>query len=79
MLVTRLAARPVRSLESAEVALGAGITAVVGENGTGKTNLLEALHFALTARSFRTSDRRDLIPFGAPVARAEALRMAEAD
>jgi len=72
MLVTRLAARPVRSLESAEVALGAGITAVVGENGTGKTNLLEALYFALTGRSFRTADRRDLIPFGAPVARAEA-------
>ena len=72
MLVTRLAARPVRSLEGAEVALGAGITAVVGENGTGKTNLLEALYFALTGRSFRTSDRRDLIPFGAPVARAEA-------
>ena len=72
MRVTRLAARPLRSLESAEAGLGEGITAVVGENGTGKTNLLEALYFALTGRSFRTGDRRDLIPFGAPVARAEA-------
>ena len=72
MLVTRLAARPLRSLESAEAGLGEGITAIVGENGTGKTNLLEALYFALTGRSFRTADRRDLIPFGAPLARAEA-------
>ena len=33
---------------------------------------MEALYFALTGRSFRTSDRRDLIPFGASLARAEA-------
>ena len=35
--------------------------------------MLEALYFALTGRSFRTSDRRDLIPFGAPLARVEAV------
>jgi DNA replication and repair protein RecF len=45
---------------------------VVGPNGAGKTNLVEALYFALTGRSFRTTDRRDLIPFGASLARAEA-------
>ena len=33
---------------------------------------VEALYFALTGRSFRTSDRRDLIPFGGSLARAEA-------
>jgi len=46
---------------------------VTGPNGVGKTNLLEALYFALTGRSFRTSDRRDLIPFGGTFARAEAV------
>ncbi len=49
-----------------------GIHSLVGPNGVGKTNLLEALYFALTGRSFRTSDRRDLIPFGESFARAEA-------
>ena len=49
-----------------------GIVSVVGPNGVGKTNLVEALYFALTGRSFRTSDRRDLIPFGGSLARAEA-------
>jgi len=53
------------------VELRPGIVSLVGPNGTGKTNLLEALYFGLTGRSFRTGDRRDLIPFGAPFARAE--------
>ena len=72
MLVTAIDASPVRSLERARVELAPGIVSVVGPNGVGKTNLVEALYFALTGRSFRTSDRRDLIPFGASLARAEA-------
>ncbi len=72
MLVTAIEARPVRSLERIRVELEPGIVTVVGANGVGKTNLVESLYFALTGRSFRTSDRRDLIPFGASLARAEA-------
>jgi DNA replication and repair protein RecF len=72
VLVTAIEARPLRSLERVRVELGPGIVSVVGPNGVGKTNLVEALYFALTGRSFRTSDRRDLIPFGGSLARAEA-------
>jgi DNA replication and repair protein RecF len=72
VLVTAVEARPLRSLPRARVELGPGIVSLVGPNGVGKTNLLEALYFALTGRSFRTSDRRDLIPFGESFARAEA-------
>ena len=72
MIVAAIEARPLRNLEDAAVEVGAGVTSVVGDNGTGKTNLLEALHFALTGRSFRTGDRRELIPFGGSLARAEA-------
>jgi DNA replication and repair protein RecF len=72
VLVTAIEARPVRSLERVRVELDPGIVSVVGPNGVGKTNLVEALYFALTGRSFRTTDRRDLIPFGASLARAEA-------
>ncbi len=72
MLLTAVIARPLRSLAGVEVVLGDGVTAVLGENGSGKTNLLEALYFALTGRSFRTADRRELIPFSEPIARAEA-------
>jgi DNA replication and repair protein RecF len=72
VLVTAVEARPLRSLAQARVELGPGIVSLVGPNGIGKTNLLEALYFALTGRSFRTGDRRDLIPFGESFARAEA-------
>lgn len=72
MLVTAIEAKPLRSLDRVRVDLAPGIVSVVGPNGTGKTNLVEALYFALTGRSFRTSDRRDLIPFGGSLARAEA-------
>jgi DNA replication and repair protein RecF len=72
VLVTAIDARPVRSLDGLRLDLDPGIVSLVGPNGVGKTNLVEALYFALTGRSFRTSDRRDLIPFGESLARAEA-------
>ncbi len=72
MLVTAVEASPLRSLTEVRVELGPEIVSLVGPNGAGKTNLLEALYFALVGRSFRTSDRRELIPFGAPFARAAA-------
>ena len=73
MLVAAAEAAPLRSLERLRLELDTGIVSLVGPNGAGKTNFLEALYFALTGRSFRTGDRRDLIPFGGSLARAEAL------
>ena len=66
---------PLRCAASSElrIELDTGIVSLIGPNGAGKTNFLEALYFALTGRSFRTGDRRDLIPFGGSLARAEAL------
>jgi DNA replication and repair protein RecF len=72
VLVTAIEAKPLRSLQQVRVELTPGIVSIIGPNGVGKTNLIEALYFALTGRSFRTSDRRDLIPFGGSLARAEA-------
>lgn len=73
MLVTAIEARPLRNLDDVRVELEPGIVSLIGPNGVGKTNFLEAVYFALTGRSFRTADRRDLIPFGAPLARAAAV------
>jgi DNA replication and repair protein RecF len=72
VLVAAAEAAPLRSLTDLRLELDDGIVSLIGPNGAGKTNFLEAVYFALTGRSFRTSDRRDLIPFGASVARAEA-------
>ena len=73
MLVTRLEARDFRNLATAEVEIADGITLIHGPNGAGKTNLLEALCFALTGGSWRTNTERELVGFGAELARAEVV------
>ena len=65
MRVERLRVRDFRSYEAAEAHLGEGLTVVHGANGAGKTNLLEALYFGCTARSFRTANERELVRFNA--------------
>jgi DNA replication and repair protein RecF len=69
MRIERIALRDFRTYESSEVELGPGLTIVHGANGAGKTNLLEALYFGCTARSFRTTNERNLVRFGASGAR----------
>ena len=77
MRVTRVSARDFRNLDRVEAALGGAVTVVHGPNGAGKTNLLEALYFGCTARSCRTSNERELVGFGAKVARVEVEVEAE--
>ena len=72
MLVSGLRVDCFRSLEGLSIELGESVTAIHGQNGSGKTNLTEALYFAFTSRSFRTTDRRDLVPFGGTIARVRA-------
>src|SRR5437773_8323104 len=72
MRARRVRLRDFRSYERAEAELGGGLTVVVGPNGGGKTNLLEGVYFALTARSCRTSNERELVRIGAELTRAEA-------
>ncbi len=69
MRVTALHLRDFRNYERAEVELGDGLTVVAGPNGAGKTNLLEAVYFACTGRSPRTSAERELPRHGVGVAR----------
>ena len=71
MLVTGVRVRDLRSYATADAALGPGLNVVHGPNGAGKTNLLEAVYFGCTGRSCRTSNERELIRFGADVARVE--------
>jgi DNA replication and repair protein RecF len=73
VVVERLTARGFRNLADAEVELDPGINLAWGPNAAGKTNLLEALCAALSGRSPRTSNEREAIGFGLPIARAEAL------
>ncbi len=72
MILERLSLRNFRSYERAEVALGRRVSVVTGDNGAGKTNLLEALYFGCVGRSCRTHIDTQAIRFGESVARVEA-------
>ncbi|HEY6016610.1 MAG TPA: DNA replication and repair protein RecF [Gaiellaceae bacterium] len=65
MVVEQVSLRSYRSYARLELGLRGGVVLVVGENGAGKTNLLEALHVGTQGFSPRTRSERDLIRFGA--------------
>ncbi|HEY6031736.1 MAG TPA: AAA family ATPase, partial [Gaiellaceae bacterium] len=64
MVVEQVSLRSYRSYARLELGLRGGVVLVVGENGAGKTNLLEALHVGTQGFSPRTRSERDLIRFG---------------
>src|SRR4028119_1883791 len=68
-VVAALRVKGWRSYAAAEVRLGPGLTVVHGPNGAGKTNLLEALYFGCTGRSWRTRGERQVPRVEAPGAR----------
>lgn len=61
-----LTLRDFRNIAHAEIPYGADGIAVVGDNGHGKTNLIEAIAYLRLLRSIRGARDRDLIRFGAP-------------
>jgi DNA replication and repair protein RecF len=62
-----------RSYRSAQLDLAPGLTALVGANGEGKTNLLEALAWLATLSSFRDAPTETLVRRGAEFAVVRAL------
>jgi DNA replication and repair protein RecF len=63
--VTALELVDFRSYPEAEVPLEAGVTAFVGPNGQGKTNLVEAIHYTATLGSHRVANDAPLVRMGA--------------
>ncbi|MGJ7903007.1 DNA replication/repair protein RecF [Lysobacter sp. 1R34A] len=64
MHVTRLEARGFRRFAEVSLLPAPGINLITGENGAGKTSLLEALHLMAYGRSFRGRVRDGLIRAG---------------
>ncbi|MEL6892155.1 MAG: DNA replication/repair protein RecF [Actinomycetota bacterium] len=65
MIVTRLELVDFRNYESGTFELTSGTTAVLGDNGQGKTNLAEALAYLATLSSFRGAPTDALVRAGA--------------
>jgi DNA replication and repair protein RecF len=76
LLVRRLWLNDFRSYATADVQLAGGLTVVLGANGEGKTNMLEALGYLAMLTSFRGAPLEAMIRHGSDsaVVRAEGVR-----
>ncbi|MFC5578799.1 DNA replication/repair protein RecF [Lysobacter niabensis] len=66
MHVTRLDLRNLRRFTDVSLSPGPGLNVLIGDNGAGKTSILEGLHLMAYGRSFRGRVRDGLIRAGQP-------------
>lgn len=68
MRIVDLQLKDYRNYESCDFVPCEGVTVLLGDNGQGKTNVLEAVYLSCTGRSHRTRQDRELIRWGAEFA-----------
>jgi DNA replication and repair protein RecF len=78
--IEALSVRGFRNLDAVDLAPGERFNVISGDNGQGKTNLLEAIYALATSRSFRAPRPGDLVAHGGETAsvRARILEAGEA-
>ena len=73
MRLSALRLRDFRGYGQVMLSLPEGVTVLVGENGAGKTNLLEAVHLCCVGRSHRTSVDKEMIRRGQETAAVQLI------
>ena len=63
MYISSVKLRNYRNYESQVIGFEKGMNIIVGNNGEGKTNLLESIYLLSTTRSHRIDDNKELILF----------------
>ncbi len=61
MRITKLKLKQFRNYDALELTLDPGVNLFFGPNGSGKTNLLEAVHYCALGRSHRTAQDKEVI------------------
>jgi DNA replication and repair protein RecF len=61
--VNNLTVRSFRNIRQSQLAFDKGLNVLLGDNGQGKTNLVEAIVLCLTAKSFRQMKPEHCLPF----------------
>lgn len=61
MIIKEIKLESFRSYEFLEIPINKGITLFYGDNGSGKSSIIESIYFSLTGKSFRTNDTNNLI------------------
>lgn len=78
-MIERLSLSDFRSYSDAVIAPGPGLVVLTGENGAGKTNLLEALSLLSPGRGLRGAGLAEMARIGGPGGFAVAARLGEAE
>lgn len=73
MLIRQLELVDFRSYERLDLTFDDGLTAIIGPNGVGKTNVVEALSLLATLKSFRGAPTESLVRRGAATAIVRAV------
>ena len=68
MIIHSLKLREFRNYQELEITPHPGVNILFGQNGSGKTNLLEAIHYCALGRSHRTSQDKEVVCKGADFA-----------
>jgi len=68
MQLNEISLRSFRNYEEAQVQFEPGVNLIVGDNAQGKTNLLEAISYLGSGKSFRAQKTGEMIRFGADFA-----------
>ena len=71
MKVCELSLRDFRNYENAKLEFDSGVNLIVGRNAQGKTNILEAISYLGSGKSFRTQKAGEMVRFGADFADIE--------
>ena len=73
MWISRLSLRDYRSYPELDLEFSPGVTTFVADNGTGKTNIVEAIGYLAHQRSHRVAFDAPLVHEGRPAATVSAL------
>jgi DNA replication and repair protein RecF len=77
VIVTRLAVQDFRSYASAQVEPGAGFVVLTGENGAGKTNILEAVSLLTPGRGLRRAPLSEMARSDGPGGFAVSVQLGD--
>lgn len=73
MIIRKLNLTSFRNYDGLEVTFEPGLNFILGKNGSGKTNIVEAINFLSISHSFRTDEDNDLINNNNDFARVEGI------
>src|SRR5205814_6027514 len=77
--IESLALRQFRNIERADLGELPRFTVLSGDNGHGKTSVLEAIYFVCTSKSFRTTKLAEMVRHGAQAAHVRATALEGSD